>query len=388
MGNELYLKLKYALSANPKVLSFKEPIDNNNPDNLETSNSKLNQEQLKKKRKNLFIMQLESVENQMIVPSSMPYLYNLSQHYQFFSPITSTPYSTWSSTGSILIQCGVPQIVTSVSASFHIQESVEYLKKFPCLSDYLKPNGYELFFGIIGPETIQGLKDWREAKGYNLAFQSNSDPKLFDYLISDFLPKHKDYGRGNDRRFVGWFFNHDTHKPYEPKSWCTPRNKNHPSWKQCGDCVDQQIQRFIEKFFELKMDETTVLAILSDHITFGNDLPQPHELFLLLPGVKKLSNKHRLPLTYYDVSHTLLDLIGVDKYEPGFIFGNPMFSDFSGDNPSPSNDDFYVLFNFYQNNLRSSDKFNGFHCFDGKRYVFSPKPCNETLMQGETNFFK
>lgn len=63
----------------------------------------------------------------------------------------------------------------------------------------------------------------------------------------------------------------------------------------------------LKKFFELKMDETTFLAVLSDHITFGKDLPQPHELFLLLPGVKKLSNRHRLPLTYYDVSHTLSD---------------------------------------------------------------------------------
>ena len=46
------------------------------------------------------------------------------------------------------------------------------------------------------------------------------------------------------------------------------------------------------------------------------------------------------------------------------------------------------LFNFYQNNLTSADKFNGFHCFDDKRYLFSSKPCNEMLMQGETNFFK
>lgn len=169
-------------------------------------------------------------------------------------------------------------------------------------------------------------------------------PKIFNYLNNVFLPKYKDYGRNetDDRRFVGWFFNHDTHKPYEPKSWCKPRNRHEPSWRQAGDCVDQLVQTFIEKFFELKMYETTVLAVLSDHITFGNSLLQPHELYLLLPGVKKTSFKHLLPLTYYDFSQTLLDLIGIDKYEPGFIFGNSMFSKDPGLHPSPTYDDFYI----------------------------------------------
>lgn len=390
MSNELYRNLINILSVSPKVLSFKEPIDPNHPELLGKNKSLLTQAQLKKKRKNLFIMQLESVESQMIDPKSMSYLYNLSQHYQYFNPITSTPYSTWSSTGSILIQCGVPQIVQSVSGTMRKFDGIGYLSKIPCIPDYLQPNGYELYFGIIGPEVIQGLSTWRKAKKYELAFQSNSDPKLFNYINNIFLPKVKDYGRNenDNRRFVGWFFNHDTHKPYEPKSWCTPRYKDQPLWKQCGDCVDQQLQTFVEKFFELKMDETTVLVILSDHITFGNSLPSPHELFMLLPGVKKLPQKHRLPLTYYDVSQTLLDLIGVDQYEPGFIFGNTMFSLEAGQNPRPTNDDFYVLYNFYQNRLQSSGKFTAFHCFDGKKYVYSNRPCNETVMNGESEFFQ
>lgn len=390
MSNELYQNLLHILSVQPKVLSFKEPIDFNNPQKLGKIKSKLSQEQLKKKRKNLFIMQLESVENQMIDPKSMSYLYNLSQHYQYFAPITSTPYSTWSATGSILIQCGIPQIVQSVSWTMRQFDGIGYLSKMPCLPDYLRPNGYELYFGIIGPEITQGLITWRKAKKYKLSFQSNSDPKLFKYLNEKFLPKVKDYGRNesDDRRFVGWFFNHDTHKPYEPKRWCKPRYTDQPLWKQCGDCVDQQLQTFIEKFFKLKMDETTILVILSDHISFGNVLPHPHELFMILPGVKKMPQKHRLPLTYYDVSHTLLDMIGIDNYEPGFIFGNTMFSPDPGQNPSPTNDDFYILYNFYQNKLQSSGKFSGFHCFNGKKYVYSNYPCNNTVMNGETEFFQ
>lgn len=389
MGNELYQNLKHVLSFKPKVLSFKEPIDFENPDLLGKTRSSLSQNQLKKKLKNLFILQLESVENQMIDPHSMSYLYNLSKHFQFFSPITSTPYSTWSSTGSILIQCGVPQIVQSVSWTMRQFDGIGYLSKMPCVPDYLKSLGYELHFGIIGPEITQGLITWRKSKGYNLDLQSNSDPKLFNYLNNVFLPKYKDYGRNEtDERRFGWFFNHDIHKPYEPKSWCNPRYKNEPNWKQAGDCVDQLIQTFIDKYFELKMDETTVLVVLSDHITFGNSLPQPHELFLLLPGIKKTSYHHRLPLTYYDVSHTLLDLIGIDNYEPGFIFGNTMFSQNPGKYPRPTYDDFCILYNFYQNQLQSSSKFKGFHCFNGKRYVYSSHPCNETEMNGKTEFFK
>lgn len=390
MGNDLYRKLKHMITVKPKILSYKEPIDFEHPDTLGKTKSFLDQNKLKNKLKNLIIFQLESIENQMIDPTSMTYLYNLSQQYQYFTPITSTPYSTWSSTGSILIQCGVPQIVQSVSWTMRQFDGVGYLSKMPCVPDFLKSIGYDLHYAFSGTEITQGLGVWRKAKGYKLDYKTNSDPKLFNYLNDNFFATFKDYGRNetDKRRFVGWFLNHDTHKPYEPRSWCNPRNKKEPNWKQAADCVDQLIQLFIEKFFEFKMDETTVLAVLSDHITFGNSIPQPHELFLLLPGMKKLKQKHRLPLTYYDVSHTLLDLVGINEYEPKFIFGNSMFSQSPGIKSSPNNDDFYVLYNFYQNKLQSSSKFKGFHCFDGKQYVLSDHPCNETEMLAKTNFLK
>lgn len=386
-NNDLFQILKRNLEIPPKILSFKNPIDSTNFDKFRIQ-SNLNQQQLKQKRKNLIVLQLESIENQMISPNSMKYLYNLSQKYQFFAPITSTPYSTWSSTSSILIQCGLPQIPQGLDLILKQFDGIGYLAKMPCVPDYLKSIGYELNLIMAGPPSRQGLYVWQRTKEYKLNHLSDTDPYLFGYVNHNFFLRVKDIGRNqsDNRRFVGWILNHDSFKPYKPQKYCTPRNPKEPQWRQSADCIDQMIETFVEKFFEYNMQETTQLVILSDHITFGSALPKPHELFLLLPGIPKSSFKHRLPLTYYDISHTLLDLIGIDKYEPGFVFGNSMFSNYPGDHPMPENNDYNTLYHFYRNQLQAQSNLKGVHCFNGKKYEYSDQPCNHTFAEPNARY--
>ena len=53
------------------------------------------------------------------------------------SPINSEPYTSWTTVGAIVTQCGIPQIIHDVDWSIRRLYELKYLSNIQCISDIL-----------------------------------------------------------------------------------------------------------------------------------------------------------------------------------------------------------------------------------------------------------
>ena len=277
---------------------FKEQLNyltNTKPTILKVNNMSL---------KNLIMIQLESQAYDFLQKDIMPYFYNLTQKYETIAPIVSQPYTTWSTGGTVITQCGIPQIVPSVKFSKRQYNSINYFTKFPCLPDFLTLLNYEKLYTITGSDDIMGFGDYRSGKNYTFIKQTKSDLEMTDLLVDEILPKIDHEFRQNKKRFLSWHVNSDTHFPFNIPTYCTPK-KSLSQFFNCFYCFDQLVQRIVEKYLELKMNEHSLLILYPDHIPYSGEIKDKYnKLFWVFPGVEK-SQIEINEVTYYDFLPTI-----------------------------------------------------------------------------------
>lgn len=325
----------------------------------------------KEKTRNLILLQLESFERSAITPKATPYLYNLTQKYAFIDNIDSSAYTTWTTAGTFITQCGLPQIIVDVHWFSRHADNIARYKQLKCLPDYLATIGYKRMKSHISHDSLMGLEAWRSSKNYSHFMLAGNDKSLFGNLArkASYLDK-----LGEKERFVLFIQNLDTHHPHQARGWCKPENKDEPNFRQCHNCLDQVIRSFINEFLKLNMQRHTTLVIYPDHIAFGRTIPEPRKLFMLFPGMDK--RVYRKNNTYYDFLPTILDLIGIKKLSPGFPFGSSVFSDKVSRYPSKK--DLNAMFNFFRETLNIRKKNIVFKC-RGKNYT-QTEVCDDTTM--------
>lgn len=76
------------------------------------------------------------------------------------------------------------------------------------------------------------------------------------------------------------------------------------------------------------MYEHTFLVVFPDHKPFNTNIEQ---MFVLFPGMEKVDSYSKIEgqVSYYDFTPTILDLIGIKKYQPECPFGRKIYNNTS-----------------------------------------------------------
>ncbi|OHT07866.1 hypothetical protein TRFO_23816 [Tritrichomonas foetus] len=293
-------------------------------------------------KKNLIILEIESLEQQILgrfnkfYPEALPFLSNLSKHGLFVQKMESQRYTAWSVASLFAAQCNLPLLMTQNaaynSARFHM------LDQHRCVGDYLNKSGYHLvsylsnvFIGKFRQllEKHHWIVHDFKSHGYKL------DWELFNFLGDSIIPN---LSKKENQPFVLHIANADTH-PY-PK-WtidkrCKNRFPHYSRMMRSFDCVDQILEGFMDKVKKSGILKNTEVVIYGDHILMGRlykgaYILEPRNIVLMLPFRK--DQVIRKPTTIYDLAPTFMDVIGAD-YSPHFPFGASLLSKRIGIPPS------------------------------------------------------
>lgn len=320
------------------------------------------------KLKNLIIYQLESFPNEFMQnPIICPNLYNLSQRYEYISPLYVQNYASWTIGATFLMQCGLPQMMSDIRRWMHTK--AKPILTIKCLPDILNSFGYKLNFATKGRNTIMEFNKWERARKFERIFTGKTDLEVINFINQKYLPsidkeirKNGDFAinhqlskRSHPSRFFTFIQGQDTHVPYSQPSWCNGPFPKMSEKQKCYHCVDKLVGELVNKFLELKMNEHTLLVIVPDHMPWMPGEFKVNQLFILFPGMEKVNINERIQkdINYYDFAPTILDLIGIKKYVPQFPFGRNIYDlNQTGKNDTfvkhnkPDKDDFPVIYKF------------------------------------------
>ncbi|OHT15746.1 hypothetical protein TRFO_42329 [Tritrichomonas foetus] len=333
----------------------------------------------KSNTKNLILVQLESFGYDIIQSHITPYLKSLSEKYEFIGPIESMPYTTWSTGGTIVTQCGVPEVMSSIAWNVRGHQGLKYVLPLKCLPDYLRSMNYSLLFVNDFNEKIMDFISFRDGKKYRKT-QVKNDLEIANNVVEKFLPMIDLQTRINDTRTLLWVANEQTHAPYRIPAWCKPSDKLN-AFQKCFNCGDQFIKKIVDKYLDLKMYEHSVLVIYPDHHPYGGAAgTNMKKIFMVFPGMEKSKNRVEEKLiSYYDFAPTVMNLVGANKYSPGFPFGRNIFNRSSSCTIAnkPDNEDL----NTFYFDLIKKNRTNNFiyKCkLDNGKFVDSTTPCSYT----------
>lgn len=349
-----------------------------------------------KQLKNLIQIQLESYPSELVEnPIISPNLFNLSQSYEYISPIYVQPYSGWTIGALIILQIGIPQIMPDTSWLIRSGEKIDYMLRLQGMPDILGSLGYNLHLGTVGFNNVMGFSKWEKSRNFTRIYSAKDDKDLYNYFTNEYLPKiDKDTRESNyENKYMTLISNVETHTPYFTPKWCNLNFDHIDDEKQrCFHCIDNLVGEFVRKFMDLKMYEHSILVIYPDHCLFNDDTY--NKLFFLFPSVHKNISRIKIKdeVTYYDYAPTILNLIGVKKFVPEFPFGRNIY-DFNNNLTSDSNSfqkhskpdiyDMQMIYKFLHfdigKNISGRNRFKRvFKCYikNGKSYTISYKPCN------------
>lgn len=349
--------------------------------------------------KSLILIQLESYSNEFVQnPSVCPNLNNFSKMFEYIGPIYPEPYSTWSTSATILLQTGIPQIIPDTNWNIRGSTNIQYTTNIKGIPDILGSYKYKLQYATRGGNTLMGFDTWVRSRNYKRILTSKNDDDLYDTFTDKYLEiMDNDIRKSNfHNHYLLFIVNVETHSNYAQPKWC---NLNFPKIEKnqrCFYCIDYLVGKFVRKFLELKMFEHTLLAVFPDHVPFARNQfgIEPKELFFLFPGMPKVDPQKKIndDINYYDFAPTVLDLIGIKKYVPEFPFGrtiyNPtieMENKFKTKHHKPDNDVLSIIYKFLHfergKDVKSHYNLNRtFKCYKEKKnsFYYSDTPCNRT----------
>lgn len=292
------------------------------------------------KKKNLILVEIESFESKVVgkfnsrYPKSMPYLSSLTDHAVYFTNMKQQPYNTWSAAGMFVVQCGFPLVANDVWWQARWHGGFEGFKPIKCVPDILRQFGYKLYGFCSQSCDLMNMKGFLKSRGYLMQDPRESqitggDGPLFEMLRTKTLPQLQK----NGDPFVMLILTDDTHfTDHVISPLCDDylAREKYPKILRAFTCVDQMVQKLVEKVKELGMDNDTEVVVFGDHLTMSKTrslgpLAQ-RSLSVFFPlheqdEAWKVSSSQAH--TYYDISPTIIDLLGID-HSPPFPFGSSM----------------------------------------------------------------
>lgn len=311
------------------------------------------------RKKNIIIIEVESLEKQLIgrwnkwYKNSMPNLNKMTEKGILIENIYPQPYNSWT-TGSLFAQlCSLPHVISEVLA--HTMEVSGQINQWPnvkCLPDILKDFGYKNYYVATGNQNIMGKPEFfRQHNTKYLDFETHNtthDMDTYNYTKNVLFPKLK-----LKQPFMLIQMNLDTH----PNFWVDPRCNpptDLPKVLRCYTCFDEILGDYIDFLKRSDILDQTIVVIIGDHLGYGKNrglFVDPRTLFWHFPFEKdKVITK---PVTLYDFSPTLLDLLGY-VVDPEFTFGKSILKEEPGS--FPQNKEFNMIYTFFKNIISIQSK--------------------------------
>lgn len=314
-----------------------------------------------KNRKNLIILEIESLEQQLLgrfnkfFPYMMPYLSNLSNYGIYVERMETQPYTTWSVASLFAAQCNLPLLMTHKraynNANFHL------LPEHRCLGNYLLPEGYHLesylsnTFIANFKQHLQ-LHNWTVRDLKDHGFKKDYD--LFKLVGEKVIPE---LAKKENQPFVLHIANADTHPfpMFIVDERCKKRVPKGASLMiKSFDCLDQILENFTTKVQKSGLFENTEIIIYGDHVLMGSfprnaNIMEPRHVVAMIPFHKqrKIITKRT---SIYDLAPTFMDLCGMKDYKPHFPFGASIFSNKIGQ--FPDNRHFRFIYDFFSGQMK------------------------------------
>lgn len=306
----------------------------------------------KVKKRNLMILEIESLEFSVLGPFSvqeklmMPFTSSLVQKGTYFRNVISQPYTTWSVASMFCVQCNMPLLLQHVTAGdqgkFHLSPNHK------CLGDFLNQAGFKLFsyqsnFFIGDFKKQLESHKWKCFDVHDHKFKRDWD--LFNFVSDKVFNELEN----EEKPFVLHIANSDCHAipRYYVDGRCKKRLPGRPAIIRSFDCVDQILENFFNKFEKSKLFDTTEVIIYGDHVLMSGNkkkmkMTEPRSLVISFPyRKKKLINKN---VSLYDFAPSIMNILGVE-YSPKFPFGSDLFSDQIGHPPDLN--DFEIIYNVF-----------------------------------------
>lgn len=293
--------------------------------------------------RNLVIVYLESLERTYMdetrFPGLTPYLSGLEERAVTFTNLGQTTGATFTVGGMVATQCGVPLILSGGGGN--AMRVTQFLSGATCLGDILHEAGYTLSYmggasiEFAGKGAFLRSHGFDEVTGRDELVGLLDDPSyltewgLQDDSIFDLAQSRFDRLAAGDRTFVLSLLTLDTHPPYGHAA--TNRGC---AGMQYGDgdnanlnavlCDDYLAGQFIEEILSGPHAESTVIAVMSDHLAMGNTAadqlnagPRRNLLMILDPATSAAPRAVNRPATTLDTGATLLSYLGFDMPRMG-----------------------------------------------------------------------
>lgn len=318
-------------------------------------------------KRNIIIMEIESMEKGTMgifnpkYKDNMPFMSQLFLNSTSVDYVPKSLYSDWSVASMFASQCNLPLMVSSPRAQgyFHLYP------KHRCIGDYLKLLGYNLISIETGFFVGDFAKHLRMHNWHVRDRLTRKDTETFRFIIDKLFPTLKE-------PFALHISNTDTHHyPYFAiDRRCKKRVSSYPQFMRCFDCFDQVFEKFYNEFKKSKFANNTEFFIYSDHIMLTSVRGHGFEnrsLTVMIPTRPKQLIKKKA--TIYDISPTIMDLIGVE-IDPPFIFGESLLSDKVG---MGINSTFVkYLYDYYSNGFKFDGNLSNYE-FDDRGNKFNKK---------------
>jgi hypothetical protein len=313
---------------------------------------------IKKTRKNLrniIVIDIESLEKLTLGcesishPDLLPYLSSLWKKGTRFlnAPVKEIIYSEYS---LMVTQCGIPILpkfypLDLISIPFKINGQ-NYT--FPCSFDFFDKAGFET--RLFHQNSMAAYpKPYESLKAHVPYFSAKIHSDVLYQEVLNYLNK-----RERQKPFYYLILIQDTHPPqfYRPKS-CTENidiSKLSNLWGSF-QCQDYYLQKFMSAFEKTPYIHNTDIIIIGDHpilafydkrdfppgvdVKTNSSIILPHKdiwqmqlkrnFLYMFPTLPNRSIKYSV--SPYDFYHTLLDLAGIEEYEPKNPLGFSFFND-------------------------------------------------------------
>ena len=306
-----------------------------------------------KKPKNLILIEMESVENQLINPinfeGGMPFLQKISKTGTVFTNLIPQPYTVWSVASTFAVHCNMPLFLPvgeyNNGQTFHLN------KKHKCIGDYLHLAGYDLHsymtnFFVGRFAAMLKIHHWKTFDKNQHGLKEDVD--VFDLVMKEVLPNLT----ASNRPFALHIANTDTHPSesfVDPR--CEPRQNNSCQSVRSLDCFDQILDKFLTNFEKNYNIDDFLVVLYGDHPIMINyvtisktkciKIKEPRLLSAFFPYLPhKIVDKKA---SLYDLAPTILDLLDVE-YSPKFPHGVNLFSKEVGRVPDDKSYDFIYTY--------------------------------------------
>ena len=210
------------------------------------------------------------------------------------------------------------------------------------LPDLLKKSGYSLLFVRGAIRNSQRIGDLMLKIGFPMIYGKEDIPAVRQYKSHEFIGDYDallffaDKLKNLPQPFFAMFFSISTHSPFDlgvPVDYKPfPTDGPDEGYLNALSYMDDSVGKFMEEFKKQKLEENTVLLILSDHALGGRgrkgDMENKFHIPFLIYAPKLLKPKHtQLVGSQVDILPTVLDILNISL--PYAAMGNSLFDPFA-----------------------------------------------------------